>query len=101
MQIKDRYKLISNMVDWDRWGVDTSPPIKYCQDGELANEHFCATNSELGALLMKVYFPKIKKHEDIILKAETDKIVDTLLSEIMALQKVIDRTHNHLQRSIM
>jgi hypothetical protein len=51
MQIKDRYKLITNMVDWDRWGEKETQPNKYCQDGELAKEHFCATNSELGTIL--------------------------------------------------
>ena len=96
MQIKDRYKLITNMVDWDHWGEQDNQPNKYCQDGELAKEHFCATNSELGTLLQKIYFPKIKRHDDVILKAETDKILDTLLTEIMAVQKVIDRTHNPL-----
>ena len=51
MQIKERYQLISNMVDWDHWGEPEGTTRQYCRDGHFADEHFCRTNSELGELL--------------------------------------------------
>jgi hypothetical protein len=71
LQFKERFRLLADMLDWDHWGQPSVPTRVFCPDGHFAEEHFCQTTSELGALLSKVYFPKIRRQGDGVLKAET------------------------------
>ena len=69
-------------------------------DGELAEEHFAASKSELQVLMEKVYFPVIncqehmnmkvfETNEDFAIKMEAEKIHDTLLVEIITLANIM------------
>jgi len=69
-------------------------------DGELAEEHFAASKSELQVLMHKVYFPVINmqehtsknihdSHEDFAIKMEAEKIHDTLMIEIVTLANIL------------
>lgn len=69
-------------------------------DGELAEEHFASSKSELQLLMHKVYFPVInmqehmcknvhETQEDFAIKMEAEKIHDTLLIEIITLAHIL------------
>lgn len=68
------------------------------KDGELANEHWAASKSELARVMMKVYFPvvDVQEHdqivgrEDLAIKMETEKIHDTIAVEIITLQNILN-----------
>lgn len=74
--LKKRLKFISNLIEWDDWADEIidgeikqskkarkmwtdENGVKKCKDGEMADEHFCASKSELGMIMEKVYFPVI------------------------------------------
>lgn len=74
--LKKRLKFISNIIEWDEWADELiegeiSPAkraqkewlaehgVKIVKDGEMADEHFCSSKSELGMIMEKVYFPVI------------------------------------------
>lgn len=69
-------------------------------DGELAQEHFAATKSELQILMNNVYFPVIncqehmatgvfESSEEFAIKMEAEKIHDTILVEIITLANLL------------
>ena len=69
-------------------------------DGELAEEHFAASKSELQLLMHKVYFPVVncQEHmskmtfetsEEFAIKMEAEKIHDTILIEIVTLAHIL------------
>lgn len=77
--LKKRLNFIANLIEWDEWAdvlidgedrklgtnrrgqrAQNTPRVK---DGELANEHWAASKSELSQMMMKVYFPVIDIQE--------------------------------------
>jgi hypothetical protein len=70
---------------------------KIVRDGEMADEHFCASKSELGITMEKVFFPVIdvQEHdqqygrEDYAMKKETEKFHDTIAVELVTLEKIL------------
>lgn len=69
-------------------------------DGELAEEHFAASKSELQLLMHKVYFPVVncqehmaknvfESSEEFAIKMEAEKIHDTILIEIVTLAHIL------------
>lgn len=82
--LKKRLKFISNLIEWDDWADEiidgevkpakkarnlyTEDNIRRCKDGEMADEHFCASKSELGLIMEKVYFPVIdcQEHDQMV-----------------------------------
>lgn len=111
--LKKRLAFISNLIEWDEWAdvlIDNeerntsfrgkkrpsqTPRVK---DGELANEHWAASKSELAQIMMKVYFPVIdvQEHdqivgrEDLAIKMETEKIHDTIAVELITIQNILN-----------
>ena len=74
--LKRRLKFISDLIEWDDWADELidgeikparaaqkkwleENGVKRVKDGEMAGEHFCASKSELGMIMEKVYFPVI------------------------------------------
>ena len=70
-------------------------------DGELAQEHFAATKSEMQVLMTNVFFPVINCQEHMVgsgvynskeefaIKMEAEKIHDTILIEIVTLSNIL------------
>ena len=66
----------------------------------MADEHFCASKSELALVMEKVYFPviDIQEHdqlfgrEDYAMIKETEKIHDTIAVELITLEKMLHLT---------
>jgi hypothetical protein len=69
-------------------------------DGELAEEHFASSKSELQVLMHKVYFPVVncqehmsknvfESKEEFAIKMEAEKIHDTILIEIVTLAHIL------------
>ena len=71
--MKARLRLVANFHDWQMFGDKLNGDQKFynlkniqnmmakrlISDGELAEEHFASTKSELQVLMHKVYFPVI------------------------------------------
>ena len=63
----------------------------------MADEHFCASKSELGLIMESVYFPVIdvQEHdqqygrEDYAIKKEVEKFHDTIAVELITLEKML------------
>lgn len=112
--LKSRLKFADNLLDWQRFGdkltgsenfynmknIQALIGRKIISDGQLADEHFAASKSELQILMEKVYFPVIycsehmnyayqQNHEEYAIKVETEKIHDKLLVEIVTLQAIL------------
>lgn len=69
-------------------------------DGELAEEHFASSKSEMQLLMHKVYFPVVncqehmsknvfESNEEFAIKMEAEKIHDTILIEIVTLAHIL------------
>jgi hypothetical protein len=112
--LKKRLQFIANLIEWDEWADElidgeVKPEraakkqwlekhgVKKCKDGEMADEHFCASKSELALIMEKVYFPVIdcQEHdqqfgrEDYAIKKETEKLHDTIAVELITLEKML------------
>lgn len=112
--MKRRLKFISNLIEWDDWADEiidgemkpekaakkqwlAEHGTRIVKDGEMADEHFCASKSELGMIMEKVYFPVIdvQEHditygrEDYAMKKETEKFHDTIAVELITLEKML------------
>lgn len=112
--LKKRLKFISNLIEWDDWADElidgeVKPAkkankmwadengAKKCKDGEMADEHFCASKSDLMMIMEKVYFPVIdcQEHdqqygrEDYAIMKETEKLHDTVAVELITLEKML------------
>ena len=102
------------MIEWDDWADvlidgEMKPQkaakkqwlqengVRKCADGEMANEHFSSSKSDLQLVMEKVFFPVIdvQEHdqlygrEDYALKKETEKFHDTIAVELITLEKML------------
>jgi glyoxylate utilization-related uncharacterized protein len=112
--LKKRLNFIANIIEWDDWADEVidgemkpakaakkqwlqENGVRKCKDGEMADEHFCASKSELGMIMERVYFPVIdvQEHdqlfgrEDYAIKKETEKLHDTIAVELITLEKML------------
>jgi PleD family two-component response regulator len=78
--LKKRLHFISNIIEWDDWAdvlIDgemkpqkaakkqwlAENGVRKCADGEMANEHFSSSKSDLQLVMEKVFFPVIDVQE--------------------------------------
>lgn len=98
--LKKRLEFVGKVLDWERFGESLKGKSRSngfkptVQDGELTEEHFTFSKSNLNYLMDKVYFPVIDAQEhlnlfttsDFAIKLEHEKYQDMLLVELISLQ---------------